>query len=379
MPERSGASSPPSVTRRQLRESRSKRSRHRPTGPVRRRAVGGPAASGPAPASPTRRGTGSSREASWSQILGEREPAPEMSANRPVSRRELRTTGKASRSRRRSTSRGGLRRAATRSAIVTALAASTIVIPLLGTFCIDPAHAHPGETRQLAPATTPDATGTTEQAATRARPIETPDDVPSAAPDPSRSKDQASRSAEREPAEDPQMKAMPELELLAEEGPIEPVEPAEPAPTFVLPLAQDAFRLSSSYGGRADPFNGAAAFHEGVDLAAPMDTPIYAVADGVVDYVGPGKDGRSSMIIVVAHEIEGQRVYSWYNHMYADDLYVQEGQGVAAGEVIAGVGSNGRSTGPHLHFEIHTDDELTTTDPLAWLQELGAVDISALS
>lgn len=379
MPERSGASSPPSVTRRQLRESRSKGSRHRPTGPVRRRAVGGPAASGPAPASPIRRGTGFSREASWSQILGEREPIPEMSANRPVSRRELRTTGKASRSRRGSTSRGGLRRAATRSAIVAALAASTIVIPLLGTFCIDPAHAHPGETRQLAPATTSEVAGPTEQAATP-RPTETPDDALSTAPVPSRSEDQASRSAEREPAaDDTPMKAVPELELLAEERPIEPVEPAEPAPTFVLPLAQDAFRVSSSYGGRADPFNGAAAFHEGVDLSAPMDTPIYAVADGVVDYVGPGKDGRSSMIIVIAHEIEGQRVYSWYNHMYADDLYVQEGQDVNAGEVIAGVGSNGRSTGPHLHFEIHTDDELTTTDPLAWLQELGAVDISALS
>ncbi|WP_131104474.1 M23 family metallopeptidase [Ornithinimicrobium sufpigmenti] len=107
----------------------------------------------------------------------------------------------------------------------------------------------------------------------------------------------------------------------------------------------------------------------------PRSTPS---PTGVVDYVGPGKDGRSSMIIVIAHEVEGQRVYSWYNHMYADDLYVQEGQEVAGGEVIAGVGSNGRSTGPHLHFEIHTDDELTTTDPLTWLQDQGAVDISAL-
>lgn len=105
-----------------------------------------------------------------------------MSANRPVARRELlRTTGAASRSWRRSASRAGLRRATTRLAIVTALAALTIVIPLLGTFCIDPARARPGETRQVAPATTTDAAGATEQAAIP-RPIETPEEVLAAAP-----------------------------------------------------------------------------------------------------------------------------------------------------------------------------------------------------
>lgn len=153
---------------------------------------------------------------------------------------------------------------------------------------------------------------------------------------------------------------------------------AVPESTIVMPLAQGTFRKTSSYGGRADPFTGRSSSHTGVDLAAPLDTPIYAVADGVVDYVGPGKAGRSSMIIVVKHEIDGEVVYSWYNHMYASGLYAEVGQQVRAGEVIAAVGNNGRSTGPHLHFEIHTDDDLTTTDPLAWLRALGAVDVSEL-
>ncbi|WP_193312737.1 M23 family metallopeptidase [Georgenia subflava] len=153
---------------------------------------------------------------------------------------------------------------------------------------------------------------------------------------------------------------------------------AVPEKKIVMPLAQGSFRKTSSYGGRADPFTGGSSSHTGVDLAAPLDTPIHAVADGIVDYVGPGKAGRSSMIIVVKHEIDGEVFYSWYNHMYASGLYVEVGQQVQVGDVIAGVGNNGRSTGPHLHFEIHTDDDLTTTDPLAWLQTQGAVDVGEL-
>ncbi|WP_345045296.1 M23 family metallopeptidase [Georgenia daeguensis] len=153
---------------------------------------------------------------------------------------------------------------------------------------------------------------------------------------------------------------------------------AEPQPLFVMPLAAGNYRLTSAYGYRNDPLGRGRSFHTGTDMAAPLGTPIYAVADGIVDYVSVGKDGRSSMLIVLKHEIDGRYVYSWYNHMYPDGLYVQEGQQVRAGEVIAAVGSNGNSTGPHLHLEIHTDDELTTTEPLTWLAEHGAVDIGSL-
>lgn len=96
------------------------------------------------------------------------------------------------------------------------------------------------------------------------------------------------------------------------------------------------------------------------------------MADGVVDYVGPGKDGRSSMTIVIAHQIDDQTVYGWHNHMYPDDLYVQVVDEVEAGEVSSPASApTADSTGAHLHFEIHTDGELTTTDPLVWLQEQG--------
>jgi len=146
----------------------------------------------------------------------------------------------------------------------------------------------------------------------------------------------------------------------------------------VMPLAEGSYRITSRYGTRQNPFGGAAQFHYGVDLAAPLDTPIHAVADGVVTYVGEGRAGRSSMLIIIEHEIEDQTVYTWYNHMYASGLYVEPGQAVEAGQVIAGVGSNGNSTGPHLHLEVHTDDQLTTVNPLNWLQEHEAVDVGEL-
>lgn len=313
---------------------------------------------------------------SWAQILGEQEPAmSRMVADRTLSRRQRRATAIRGRHR--------LRRGMARSAVLAMLAASTVAAPLIGPFCLSPAaHAHPEEAPQQAPDAGPVAAS--PAGAASQRPGEAVvDDAPVAPRD---GVDQASRSIERQPIGAATEKT--DRDTVAEDLQVIPPEQrvtvyAEPAPppppAIVLPLAEGAFRVTSSYGARNDPFNGSAAFHEGVDLAAPMDTPIYAVADGVVDYVGAGKDGRSSMIIVIAHEVDGQTFYSWYNHMYADDLYVQEGQEVAAGDVIAGVGSNGRSTGPHLHFEIHTDDELTTTDPLTWLQEQDAVDISALS
>jgi len=146
----------------------------------------------------------------------------------------------------------------------------------------------------------------------------------------------------------------------------------------VMPLAEGSYRITSRYGTRQNPFGGAAQFHYGVDLAAPLDTPIHAVADGVVTYVGQGRAGRSSMLIIIEHEIEDQTVYTWYNHMYASGLYVEAGETVEAVQVIAGVGSNGNSTGPHLHLEVHTDNQLSTVDPLSWLQEQEAVNVGEL-
>lgn len=143
--------------------------------------------------------------------------------------------------------------------------------------------------------------------------------------------------------------------------------------SVVMPLAAGTYTQSSLYGNRMHPIFGTYSMHTGTDFAASVGTPIHVIADGVVTHAGEGIDGRSSMLVIVEHDIEGQTVYSWYNHMYADGVYVEEGQSLRAGDVLGGVGSNGNSTGPHLHLEIHLDDEGTTTDPGAFLADHDAV------
>jgi murein DD-endopeptidase MepM/ murein hydrolase activator NlpD len=149
------------------------------------------------------------------------------------------------------------------------------------------------------------------------------------------------------------------------------------AERMTMPLAVGTYTLSSPYGNRIHPIQGTWTKHEGLDFAAPLGTPIHAVADGVVVHAGEGLDGRSSMLVIVEHEIDGQTFYSWYVHMYADGVFVTEGQQVRGGEVIGEVGSNGNSTGPHLHLEIHLDDAGTTTDPGAFLADRDAAMLSA--
>jgi murein DD-endopeptidase MepM/ murein hydrolase activator NlpD len=180
----------------------------------------------------------------------------------------------------------------------------------------------------------------------------------------------ASRVQVREPLPTEAEKAEAAAKAAAEIAAATP--PPPPAPEVVMPVAAGDYRLTSQYGPRWG------AMHMGVDFAAPLDTPIHAVADGEVTYVGQGKDGRSSMMITIKHEVDGKTFESWYVHMYPDDLYVTAGQKVQAGDVIAGVGNNGNSTGPHLHFEIHTDANGTTTEPLGWMESLDAVDVGKL-
>lgn len=102
---------------------------------------------------------------------------------------------------------------------------------------------------------------------------------------------------------------------------------------------------SSNFGWRTDPFNGQSAMHEGVDYVVPEGTPIYASAGGVVAY----SDNHPSYGNMV--EIEhGNDIITRYAH--ASKLLVKVGQVVRRGDKIAEVGSTGRSTGNHLHFEV---------------------------
>jgi murein DD-endopeptidase MepM/ murein hydrolase activator NlpD len=125
----------------------------------------------------------------------------------------------------------------------------------------------------------------------------------------------------------------------------------------VLPI--DGARLSSGFGQRWGTL------HAGIDFAAPLGTPEYAAMDGVV--VRAGAASGFGLAVYVQHENGDVTVYG---HM--QEILVEQGQTVKAGETIALLGNTGQSTGPHLHFEVHVggiDGE--RIDPLPWLRERG--------
>lgn len=102
--------------------------------------------------------------------------------------------------------------------------------------------------------------------------------------------------------------------------------------------------ISSGFGYRVDPFTGRRARHEGVDIASRLGSPIRAMGDGVVRHAGP-KAGYG-LLVEVTHGTIATR----YAHTSA--ILVKVGDRVARGQPIATVGTSGRSTGPHLHFEV---------------------------
>jgi murein DD-endopeptidase MepM/ murein hydrolase activator NlpD len=108
---------------------------------------------------------------------------------------------------------------------------------------------------------------------------------------------------------------------------------------------------SSAFGHRADPFTGGGAFHAGVDFAGPRGSDILAVADGVVSFAG-NRNGYGNMIDVD----HGNGYMTRYGHNSQN--LVKPGQRVRAGDVIAKMGSTGRSTGTHVHFEVWKDDRV---------------------
>src|SRR5690625_1708805 len=135
------------------------------------------------------------------------------------------------------------------------------------------------------------------------------------------------------------------------------VAPDPDAPVCAsYPVAPGKYRLTSPYGYPVHPIFGTYSMHMGNDYAAPLGTPIPAVTDGTVVYTGAGRLGRSSELVIIEHTVADTTFYSWYVHMYPDGIFVDVGDRVRAGDVIAEVGNNGNSTGPHLHFEIHTTD-----------------------
>ena len=121
----------------------------------------------------------------------------------------------------------------------------------------------------------------------------------------------------------------------------------------------DAGFNSSSYGWRIDPFNGNKAFHEGLDFPANTGAPIRAAADGIVSVSEHTHDYGN--MVKIDH---GSGLETRYAH--ASKLLVKVGERVVKGQAVALVGSTGRSTGPHLHYEIRLNGN--SLDPRQYLQ-----------
>ena len=125
----------------------------------------------------------------------------------------------------------------------------------------------------------------------------------------------------------------------------------------IQPIANYTF--TSAFGVRSDPFRGYAAMHAGVDLASPTGTPIYATADGIVDRA-EWFGGYGNMV-----EIDhGKGIATRYGHM--SRIAAHPGERIKRGELIGYVGSTGRSTGSHLHYEVRIDGH--AVNPIPFLQ-----------
>ncbi len=124
-----------------------------------------------------------------------------------------------------------------------------------------------------------------------------------------------------------------------------------------MPVAQGY--IASGYGERTDPINGHQAVHRGIDFDAPTGTPVTAVAEGVVTFVGV-KPGYGN-VVEIDH---GNGYMTRYAHNSV--LVAQAGTRVHAGDTIAKVGSTGRATGPHCHFEVWLNGR--PVNPIAYVK-----------
>ncbi|HRH47982.1 MAG TPA: M23 family metallopeptidase [Panacibacter sp.] len=110
---------------------------------------------------------------------------------------------------------------------------------------------------------------------------------------------------------------------------------------------KDLTRIASGFGYRVDPVYKVTKFHAGLDFTAPQGTPIYATADGVVKEADYNAGGFGNHVLI-SH---GYGYETLYGHMYR--IKAKVGQKISRGEVIGYVGSTGKSTGPHCHYEVH--------------------------
>ena len=120
-------------------------------------------------------------------------------------------------------------------------------------------------------------------------------------------------------------------------------------------LNKELTRIASGFGYRIDPVYRTRKFHQGMDFTAPTGTDIYATGDGVIEFVG-WKQGYGNTVIIN----HGFGYKTLYAHMHK--FIVKQGKKVMRGEVIGSVGNTGKSTGPHLHYEVEYKNK--NVDPL---------------
>ena len=132
--------------------------------------------------------------------------------------------------------------------------------------------------------------------------------------------------------------------------------------TVAIPSAEPVHgtNFTSGFGVRSDPFRGRAAMHAGIDLAGPIGTPIYATADGLVGRSEWNSGGYGNLV-----ELDhGHGIQTRYGHL--SKSMVAAGQRVKRGDMIALMGSTGRSTGSHLHYEVRIDGK--AVNPVPFMQ-----------
>lgn len=127
----------------------------------------------------------------------------------------------------------------------------------------------------------------------------------------------------------------------------------------IHPIDEAKLEFSSYFGVRTDPFNGRAAMHAGVDLPGPVGTPVYATADGIVDRAG--RDGGYGNMVEIDH---GKGIQTRYGHL--SKILVSANERVKRGQMIGLMGSTGRSTGSHLHYEVRIDGR--AVNPMPFLE-----------
>jgi len=116
--------------------------------------------------------------------------------------------------------------------------------------------------------------------------------------------------------------------------------------------------VTSGFGYRRSPFTNRREFHNGLDIAGPSGTPVYATAKGLV--IAAGKDGAYGLTVDIDH---GLGIMTRYAHLHR--IVVKEGQSVSRGELVGHIGSTGRATGPHLHYEVRLSG--IPVDPMRYI------------